>query len=79
MQSWLQTALQPSIVRRALACAVVVGAILIAINHGRAILDGELSRERILQMTLTLVVPYLVSTYSSVSAVRLGGRKPSAS
>lgn len=66
MKDWLQ----PAVVRRALACAIVVGAILIAINHGEALLRGEVTAGRLVQIGLTLLVPYAVSTYSSVSALR---------
>jgi hypothetical protein len=47
-----------------------VGGILVAINHGDAILHGEIDRVRWVKMFLTPVVPYLVSTLSSVSAIR---------
>ena len=57
-------------VRRALIYAVVVGGILIAINHGDAILAGEVSGARLLKMGLTAMVPYAVSTLSSVGALR---------
>ena len=67
---WLRLAAHPATVRRALITAVIVGAILIAINHGPAILHGELTRSRIIQMCLTVLVPYLVSTVSSVSTRR---------
>jgi hypothetical protein len=70
LKDWLRLARNPAIVRRALGYAVVVGAILIAINHGDAILRGDLSVERALKMGLTMVVPYMVSTLSSVSALR---------
>jgi hypothetical protein len=46
-----------------------VGPILIAINHGPAILRGDVSVQRVLQMLLTVFVPYAVSTYSSVGAL----------
>ena len=72
MSDWLRTAAEPAIVRRALACACVVGAILITINHLDAILGGEVTAGRLLQMGLTVLVPYAVSTYSSVSAIRAG-------
>ena len=56
---------------RALKYAVVVGAILIAINHGDAILAGDhLGADRLLKMILTAFVPYMVSTLSSVGATR---------
>jgi len=70
MKEWLHLASSPSVVKRALGYAIVVGAVLITINHGDAILKGELSRGRILKMALTVLVPYVVSTLSSVSAMR---------
>ena len=70
MVAWWQLATQKKVVRRALRYAVVVGAILITINHGDAILRGEVDTTRLLKMGLTLMVPYLVSTFSSVGAIR---------
>lgn len=66
----LQLALDPAIVRRACGYAVVVGAVLIAINHGDAILAGHIDGRRLAKMGLTVVVPYVVSTLSSVGAIR---------
>jgi hypothetical protein len=63
-------ALRPEVVRRALAYAVVVGAVLILINHGDALLRGDLDAVRWLKMGVTLLVPYAVSTLSSVGALR---------
>jgi len=70
MKDWLQLAFDRAVVRRALTCAVVVGAVLIAINHGGALLDGELTDVRLVQIGMTMLVPYCVSTYSSVTAMR---------
>lgn len=67
---WLRLALSPQVVRRASKYAVVVGAILIAINHWDALLAGDLSGGRLAKMALTVCVPYLVSTFSSVGAMR---------
>ena len=58
------------VVLRALKYALVVGAILIAINHADALLEGEVDGTRLLKMALTVLVPYLVSTLSSVGAIR---------
>ncbi len=71
---WFRQASSGPVVRRALSFGLVVGAILIAINHGDAIARGELGAKRILQMGLTLLVPYAVSTLSSVLAIREAGR-----
>lgn len=70
MKESLRLALQSSVVKRALKYAVVVGLILIAINHSDAILRGDLTRGRLFKMALTVVVPYVVSTLSSVGALR---------
>lgn len=69
ISQWFRVAGRPAIVRRAIAFAVVVGAILIGINHGDAILRGDVSTLRLCKMALTVVVPYAVSTLSSVAAV----------
>ena len=60
----------PRVVRRALLYALIVGAILIAINHGDALLAGQVSAGRWWKMGLTVLVPYTVSTLSSVGALR---------
>jgi hypothetical protein len=66
---WLAVATERAVVLRACKFAVVVGAVLIAINHGDALLAGDVSTRRLLQMGLTVLVPYVVSTLSSVGAM----------
>jgi len=70
MHDWLAFAFRPDVVRRALICAVIVGVILIAINHSDAIIHGNLTLDRLARMGLTVIVPYVVSTVSSVGALR---------
>ncbi|MEM6900548.1 MAG: nitrate/nitrite transporter NrtS [Pseudomonadota bacterium] len=62
-----------SVVTRATKTAGVVGSILIAINQGDLILDGRPINWW--QAILTFVVPYCVSTYSSVAAMRESEKK----
>jgi hypothetical protein len=69
MKEQLQLACRPSVVKRALKYALVVGFILIAINHGDAILSGHITHGVVLKMLLTVMVPYAVSTLSSVGAL----------
>ena len=71
--SFLALALSPRVVRRALSYALVVGAVLIAINHGDALLAGQVGAGRLWKMGLTVLVPYTVSTLSSVGALRSVG------
>ena len=68
MSDWLAIACERGTVIRGLKFAVVVGSILITINHGDAILAGEIDSTRALKMALTVLVPYLVSTFSTCGA-----------
>jgi hypothetical protein len=70
MKQWLREAFEASVRKRALRVAAVVGSILLAINHGDAILHGDVALDRALRMILTMLVPYIVSTVSSVGAIR---------
>ena len=67
---WLSLATRPAIVKRAARTAAVVGVLLIAINHGEKIVTGQITRFSVLQICLTLTVPYLVSTSSSVATLK---------
>jgi hypothetical protein len=75
VKSWLKLARHPATVKRAALTALIVGSVLIAINHGLAIFSGQLDRARIIQMCLTVLVPYTVSTVSSVSTRKELARK----
>jgi len=70
LRLWLDLAGHPATVRRAFMTSVIVGIILISINHGPAIFDGDITRTRLFQMALTLLVPYTVSMVSSVATRR---------
>ncbi len=74
--AWLKLAAEPTVARRAALYAVVVGTVLIAINHGDALLRRDVSTGRLLRMALTVLVPYVVSTASSVGAIREPRRAP---
>ena len=73
MSEWFRLGFRADVVRRALICAAIVGVILITINHGYAIVHHEVTTGRMLQMGLTVIVPYVVSTVSSVGALRKRG------
>lgn len=66
-RTWIASATHPSTVRRARQTALIVGTVLLVINHGPAMFAGQLTGERILQILLTFLVPYTVSTISSVA------------
>ena len=70
MRDWLSVASRGDVVRRAASYAVGVGSILIAINQGDVLLKGNVGSAIFWKMGLTAMVPYLVSTFSSVGAIR---------
>ena len=75
---WLKLAMLRDVVRRATRTAMIVGLILTGINHGDEIVSGTLTRHGILQICLTIMVPYIVSTTSSVATLR-GVTRPTGS
>lgn len=68
--TWFHLACRRSVIARASKYALVVGALLITINHGDALVRGDLTFGRICRICLTLLVPYGVATFASVSATR---------
>ncbi len=70
MKVWLSVALRRDIVIRGLKVGVIVGTILVAINQGDMILSGQLDASAAWKIPLTYLVPYCVSTYGGVSAIR---------
>src|SRR5256885_16284759 len=73
MRDWLRMAFEGSVVRRGVLYTVVVGSALVGINHGDAILHGDVGRGRLLRIALTVLVPYCVSTSSGVAAISAMG------
>lgn len=69
MKEFIALCLTKPIIKRASLTALIVGVILIAINHGDALLSGQVDANRLFKIILTVFVPYLVSTVSSVSTI----------
>jgi len=68
--SFWALAVTPAVVNRALKVSLVVGTILAAINHGDALMDGTFGLINAYKVMLTYFVPYGVSTFSAVAALR---------
>lgn len=75
-RTWFRVALRWDVVRRASASSLLVGPVLVVINHGSALLRGDLGPYRLLQIALTMCVPYVVSTVSSIQAILDRERAP---
>ncbi len=73
-REWLRLAADPAILRRALVTCVFVGLVLTVINHGPGFVSGMGDPTFLQQFFLTLLVPFLVVTVSSVAAVKGRGK-----
>ena len=67
-RSFLTIATQRSTVLRALKIAFIVGVILVAVNEGSDLLRGDVDMNGWMRALMNFVVPYCVSTVSTVLA-----------
>ena len=68
--NWIRLAFSKSVSWRAVKVAILVGPILVAVNQGAVLLQRGLDIICLLKIGLTFVVPYFVSTFSSVAALQ---------
>ena len=68
--NFISLAFSKQIMFRAFNVAFLVGTILALINHGEKILSSTLSSEDFVKIVLTYLVPYGVSTWSAVQAIK---------
>lgn len=68
--SFLTLAVKASVVRRAVLTSLIVGHVLAVINHGDKFAAGDVTATDALKVILTFLVPYSVSTISSVLSLR---------
>lgn len=61
----------PSVRDRALRVALIVGVVLFAINQLDVVVRGEVTPTVVAKILLTFLVPYTVSSYSSLQASRV--------
>jgi len=69
MKERLKIACHPATVRHALKYALIVGPILVAINYGDSILHHQIDTISLIKIALTMLVPYMVATLSSVGTI----------
>ena len=67
--SWLEAATLHQVVARSMRVSLIVGTILIGINHGDVLVGVGISPDMLWKIPLTYLVPYSVSTYASVDAI----------
>ncbi len=69
-QTFLELALSRTVVAAAIKVAILVGTVLAFINHGSDLMQMNITLEQVFKITITYLVPYCVSTYSSVRAIQ---------
>ncbi|MFP6680825.1 MAG: nitrate/nitrite transporter NrtS [Gammaproteobacteria bacterium] len=70
MKDWFNAALRADVVTRSFKVASVVGTILVLINYWDKLLPYSLDFNTWVKIAMTYCVPYCVSTYASVCAIR---------
>ncbi len=65
------TLLRPSLLRRSLATALVVGSVLTAINQGNILVQGNFPAALYWKVPLTYCVPFCVATWGALVNSRL--------
>ena len=58
------------LVRRSLTVAAVIGTLLITINHGNVIIEGNAPDSLAWKIPLTYTVPYCVATFGAIMNAR---------
>lgn len=70
MNSWFRLAFSGQVVKRSCKIAVIVGTILVLINHGDVLMKGLPDHTVLIKILLTYLVPYSVATYAAVDATK---------
>ncbi|MFK5949006.1 MAG: nitrate/nitrite transporter NrtS [Methylococcales bacterium] len=73
--SWLQCAFQRDVMMCSGKLAILVGTVLMLINYGDKLYLGHIQFIDWIKIGLTYLVPYFVSTYSTVEAFRTRNKK----
>ncbi len=68
LQKFCGSLVNPKFVPTGLKVALVVGSILFLVNHGNALVQGQMSRDRWIAAILTYCVPYMVSIHGQHSS-----------
>ncbi len=70
MRLFIKHACDPVCIKRSIKVALVVGTVLLIINHYDELIHGTLNATNIFQIGLTYLVPYFVSTFGSAMQAR---------
>jgi hypothetical protein len=69
IKGYFASLIDPKFLPTGVKVALVVGSILFAINHGTALVTGQMTRDRWMSGLLTYIVPYLVNVYGQYVSI----------
>lgn len=68
---WRCAPVYPPILWRSVKIGILVGSVLAVINHGGALVRGELTSGVAWKIALTYLVPFVVATWGALAASRI--------
>ncbi|MFP4132871.1 MAG: nitrate/nitrite transporter NrtS [Halothece sp.] len=68
MIEFAKALVNPKLAPCALRVALIVGTLVFAINHGSALVRGEMTRTRWISAALTYLVPYTVNIHGQLAS-----------
>lgn len=68
VNSLMKSLFDPEFAPTALKVAGVVGSLLFAINHGGALVNRQMTRDRWISGSLTYLVPYIVNIHGQLTS-----------
>ena len=69
--NYLQNLTNPKYSQTAIKVALFVGTVLFLLNHGHALIDGEMNKQRWISGILSYLVPYSVNIHGQWSHSKL--------
>ena len=68
LKEYLNALVDIRLMGTALKVSVIVGSVLFTINHGSALMQGKMTRDRWISGLLTYLVPYAVNIHGQYAA-----------
>lgn len=70
MSRFIKALLDPKLAPSAAKVALVVGSVLFTINHGSALVKGEMTKARWMSGLITYIIPYSVNIHGQFTSSR---------
>lgn len=68
LKKFCASLVNPKFAPTGLKVSLIVGSILLLVNHGNALIQGQMSRDRWISAMLTYCVPYMVNIHGQYTS-----------